>query len=108
MLVALWFGGEFFGAICGGIVVVLTGESGDSAGLLAYLFALIGAIVGAVVAFQIAKNLKPLHDDGGFPLSDVELDRWRDRVKTSEAVADEGYTASPERSQPPADDRIQH
>jgi hypothetical protein len=50
LLVVLWIGGEFVGAIFGGII------TNGRGGLAIYLFALIGAAVGAAIAFWIANN----------------------------------------------------
>jgi hypothetical protein len=50
LLVVLWIGGEFVGAIIG---TLLTGGRG---GLLVYVFALMGAAAGAAITFSIANN----------------------------------------------------
>jgi len=62
--VALWFGGEFFGAIIGS---AFTG--GDaSLNCLLYFIALIGAGIGAGISFAIANNLTPI--DPGLTMED--------------------------------------
>jgi hypothetical protein len=52
LLVALWFGGEIFGAIVAVAVLGLEGAGG-------YLGALVGAPGGATIAFVIANSLPP-------------------------------------------------
>jgi len=54
--VALWFGGEFFGAIVGS---AFTG-GGESLNCLLYFIALIGAGIGAGISFAIANSLNPM------------------------------------------------
>lgn len=111
LLVVLWFGGEIFGGIVGGVLAAFVAESEGSGQLLAYGFALAGAIVGAVIAFQIAKHLEPLNgDEAAFNLHGMEVDRWSDRFKPNNSaprVPDDGYTGV-EPAQRPPDDRIQH
>lgn len=53
MTVALWFGGEIFGAIIGSLMA----GGGESAQCVIYIVALIGAGAGAGIAFAIANNL---------------------------------------------------
>lgn len=48
IMIVLWIGLEFIGAIVGVIVV---GE-----GLMSYPFALVGAILGGYISYEIAKN----------------------------------------------------
>ena len=55
LTVALWFGGEIFGAV----IAVASGVEE----LAVYLFALIGAAVGAGISVLIAVNLKPAQAD---------------------------------------------
>ena len=52
LLVVLWLGGEFFGAM----VAVVLGVDGSGG---VYLAALLGAAGGAVLAFVIAKSVAP-------------------------------------------------
>ena len=52
LLVAMWFGGEIFGAI---VAVAVLGVDGAGA----YLGALVGAAGGATIAFVIANSLAP-------------------------------------------------
>jgi hypothetical protein len=57
LLIGLWVGGEFGGAVFGA-VVSMTANPGQQPALLAiYGFALVGAVLGAIVAFQIAKRV---------------------------------------------------
>ncbi len=49
LLVVLWIGGEFFGALIGALIA--GGE-----GIAVYVFALLGAAIGAGIAFLLAKN----------------------------------------------------
>jgi hypothetical protein len=53
LAVALWLGGEIFGAILG---AAMAGRN-ESAQCLIYIMALIGAVVGAAIANAIADNL---------------------------------------------------
>lgn len=55
MAVAMWFGGEFVGAIIGGI---LFGPEGGQCAI--YLLALLGAAMSAGTVYLIAKNLSPI------------------------------------------------
>src|SRR5262245_52441221 len=50
LLVVLWIGGEFVGAIIGTII------TGGRGGFLVYVFALLGAAAGAGITFSIANN----------------------------------------------------
>ena len=52
LLVVLWLGGEFFGAVVASVLGV--GEAGG-----VYLGALLGAAGGAVLGFVIAKSVAP-------------------------------------------------
>jgi len=55
LTVVLWIGGEFVGAILGG---VLSGGAESGLGAV-YLFALLGAAAGAGLAYFIAANVPP-------------------------------------------------
>jgi hypothetical protein len=57
LLVVLWFGGEIFAALAGGVVAALLGERGeDYSPIFLYLVAICGASAGAWVAFAIASR----------------------------------------------------
>lgn len=51
ILLALWFGGEIFGAIVGAVL------SGGKDILVAYIGAIFGAIIGACIAFTIVSSM---------------------------------------------------
>ena len=57
LLVILWFGGEFFGAVA---AVIIGFEDGPAI----YLGALLGAAGGAVLGFVIAKSVAPALPQG--------------------------------------------
>lgn len=112
MLVALWFGGEIFGAFFGGFIGAIVLESEETARLFAYGFALTCAIIGAVIAFQIAKHLGPVNGDQvALDLQQADLERWNERSNPDDPtlhIPDDGYTEGPDKTQRPLDDRIQH
>jgi hypothetical protein len=67
MLVGLWIGGEFIGAIVGAILHANAGGPGvRGVPCMAYVCALIGAAVGAGIAFAIANGLSPIQRDEDF------------------------------------------
>ncbi len=51
IMVVLWIGFEFFGALVG--MLITEDEMG------AYVFAIIGAVLGAAISYAIADNAKP-------------------------------------------------
>ncbi len=112
MMVAFWFGGEFFGAIVGAIVAELALENEGLGNLLAYILALLCAILGVVVAFLIAKNLQPIDaSEPAFDVSGAELDRWSERFKPNSStprLEKDGYSGSEEPTKRPPKDRIQN
>lgn len=111
MLVAMWFGGEIFGAFFGGVLGAIAMQAEGPAQLLGYAFALLCAIIGAVIAFQIAKNLEPVNgNEAALDLQQVDLERLNEPFRPNDPasrVPDDRYTERPERRQRPADDRIQ-
>lgn len=59
MLLVLWLGGEFAGAILGALAVAAGGHSMDDHMFMVYLGCLVGAAAGAVTAFTVAYNIPP-------------------------------------------------
>lgn len=66
IMIALWVGLEFTGAIVG---TLMFGEGG-----MVYLFAIIGAIIGAFLSYTIAKNAPEAVADGDILDSEDILD----------------------------------
>jgi hypothetical protein len=96
MLIGLWLGGEFTGAIFGSILQQVMG-AGSGFPLMAYLCALAGAAIGAVVAFAIVNGLPSVENDADF--YQVDERRRDDEVRRA-------WRATEDR--PPADgDQIQ-
>ena len=62
LLLALWFGGEIFGAI---VAAILTepDANGEPNMLVMYLGALVCAAIGAVIAFVIVGALQPIREE---------------------------------------------
>jgi hypothetical protein len=75
LLLALWIGGEIFGAILGVVISMAVLGDEEPNMLLAYGGALVGAVIGAVIAFQIVKALPPLHSHRD------EYDEYDDRYE---------------------------
>src|SRR5437763_7915532 len=57
LLLALWFGGEIFGAVAGVVISMLMSGAEEANLMAAWALGMVGAIVGAVIAFQVVKRL---------------------------------------------------
>lgn len=75
LTVALWFGGEFVGAILG---LAISGAD-QSAQCLVYVIALIGAVIGGGISYLIAKNLPDIAP--AQPASHGTLDTYQKLTK---------------------------
>jgi membrane associated rhomboid family serine protease len=78
LLLALWIGGELFGAILGCVVSLVALDDDEPNMLMCYAGALGGAIVGAVVAFLIVKAIAPTYsrDEDDYERYDRDEDRY--------------------------------
>jgi uncharacterized membrane protein YgaE (UPF0421/DUF939 family) len=62
LLLFLWIGGEFFGAILGAVISIMATGQEEPNFLMVYGLALLGAATGAVISFLIAHAVPPVDD----------------------------------------------
>jgi uncharacterized membrane protein YeaQ/YmgE (transglycosylase-associated protein family) len=110
MLVGLWFGGEVFGALLGGILTFALSNDPDPPLFLAYVLALVGAIVGAVISFAIVNGLSPLPTEDDFYRGGRGHEAWADadvgKFGAKPRPGGEEITDRPEPGRPDDEDRI--
>lgn len=103
MTIALWFGGEIFGAIVGMLVIGALG----SEQCLIYLFALGGALIGAGIAYLIANSLPVAPDQILQPTTEApsadQIPQEPQKPQTDDIgvtqVSSEIYTAQPPKNE---------